>query len=132
LTEEVTSAQARKSALLVAAVFAALAGWEIFRHRPTFAAVLGLVTLAILACAASQAGAMWFYRWWMRLASAIGFVNSRVLLAVLFYLLIAPVGVLVRLFGHDPLQRRRKKSGDSYWVPRAHARQSKQDYEHSF
>lgn len=44
----------------------------------------------------------------------IGWVVSHVLLGAIFYLIVTPIGVVLRLTGHDPLQRQRP-SGDSMW-----------------
>ena len=46
----------------------------------------------------------------------IGFVLSYVILGTLFYGIIAPVGLLLRLFGNDPLTRQMDPEADSYWV----------------
>jgi len=46
----------------------------------------------------------------------IGFVVSHVLLAVLFYALIAPIGVILRLCGRDAMMRRLDPEASSYWV----------------
>lgn len=40
---------------------------------------------------------------WMKLASVLGWFNSKVLLTLIFYLIVTPVGLLFRLFGNDPL-----------------------------
>ena len=55
---------------------------------------------------------------WMHLAEALSYVSTRVILAIVFFLVITPIGVLRRLTGWDPLGRRRKPA-DSYWVPYA-------------
>jgi hypothetical protein len=46
----------------------------------------------------------------------IGWVLSHVLLRVMYYGIVTPVGVLVRLFT-DPLERKFDRAADSYWVP---------------
>lgn len=50
-----------------------------------------------------------FYRVWMRLGSILGWVNTRIILSIIFYLLITPIGLLMRLCGYDAL--------DSKWAP---------------
>jgi hypothetical protein len=50
------------------------------------------------------------------LAFPIGFVLSHVVLAVLFFGVLTPVGLLFRLFGHDLLDRSFDKDRKSYWV----------------
>ena len=51
------------------------------------------------------------------LAFPIGFVLSHVILAVLFFLIIAPIGVVMRLVGHDPMKRRLEPEAETYWTP---------------
>jgi hypothetical protein len=87
------------------------------------ALVWGLVVLAaglsILACSLiSLRAARLLYIALTAVALPIGFVISLVLLAVFYFLLLTPVGVLFRLTGRDPLCRRFDASCDSYWVPR--------------
>jgi len=48
----------------------------------------------------------------------IGFVVSYVILAVVYYLVLTPTGVILRLTGYDPLQRRFDRSAKTYWLPR--------------
>jgi hypothetical protein len=57
----------------------------------------------------------------------IGFVMSIVVLVVLFYVVVAPVGILLRLFGADPLLRRLDPRSASYWTA-ARPERPKEDY----
>jgi len=58
----------------------------------------------------------------------IGLVVSTVVLVVLFYGVVTPIGLLLRLFGHDPLTRRFDRQGtSSYWAPARPARPN-EDY----
>ena len=54
----------------------------------------------------------------------IGFVLSYVLMGTLFYLIIAPVGIVMRLFGKDPLEHRIMPEAETYWVDSPPARAS--------
>ena len=56
----------------------------------------------------------------------IGFVLSYVILGTLFYLIIAPIGLVMRAFGADPMERRILPDADSYWedAPPARGRAS--------
>lgn len=49
-------------------------------------------------------------------AFPIGFVLSYVIMGTLFYVVIAPIGLLMRLFGHDPMDRRFRPDAKSYWM----------------
>jgi hypothetical protein len=48
----------------------------------------------------------------------IGVVVSHVVLALVYFLVLTPVGLTMRLFGHDPLRRGFDKDLDTYWQPR--------------
>lgn len=80
--------------LLVAAIAVPIVGWLV----PAF---MRLVFLAL-----SYA------------AFPIGFVVSHVVLAIVYYLILTPVGLLVRATGRDPMQRRFDRDAESYWVAR--------------
>jgi len=128
----VTNAQARKTILIVAGVLLLLTAWNFYRHRMTVVAVLGGIAFALLIIGLSiPPAARAFHVGWMRFASILGYINSRVLLFVLFYFLITPYGWIARLFGRDALNRR-GKSRDSYWIPRENSRQTKEQFERSF
>ena len=130
--ERVTDAQARKSALLVAAVLLGIAAWNLYRGRPTvviiFASVgAALVVAGLLVPPAARA----FHVAWMRFAAALGHVNSRVLLTLVYYLAVTPYGLISRLARRDPLRRRGSRD-ESYWVERKTTRQAREQFERLF
>ncbi|MBI1357717.1 MAG: hypothetical protein GC160_25525 [Acidobacteria bacterium] len=129
---EASPGQARKSTLLVGVVFLAIAAWNYYRDRPAlwmgFGAAAGLLLLTGLLF---PAGARAFHAAWMRLAGVLGAINSRIILSAAFYLALAPLGFLTRLFGRDPLDRR-GPARDSYWIPREKTRQTKEGFERLF
>jgi hypothetical protein len=53
---------------------------------------------------------------WMVLAFPIGWTVSQVMLVLMFFGLFAPIGLVFRLIGRDPLQRARPSGRESYWV----------------
>jgi hypothetical protein len=129
----VTNAQARKSALLVAAVLLGIAAWNLYRGRTTVVLVFGasgaaLVVAGLLVPPAARA----FHTAWMRFAAALGHVNSRVLLTLVYYLVVTPYGVVTRLVGRDPLRRRGPGTGESHWVERKTTRQPREQFERLF
>ncbi|HZI19088.1 MAG TPA: hypothetical protein VEY09_10880 [Pyrinomonadaceae bacterium] len=126
-------AQARRSAFVVAAVLAAFAAWQLYRGRTTLAVVSGGAGLSLaLVCALWAAAARAFHRGWMRLAVALGHVNSRVLLVLTYYGLFVPYGVASRLLARrDPLDRR-SPPRQSYWVRRPRTRQPREQFERLF
>ncbi|MGR3319932.1 MAG: SxtJ family membrane protein [Candidatus Anammoxibacter sp.] len=58
------------------------------------------------------------YKVMMFAAQAIGWVNTRLLLGIIFYTIFAPIGLFLRLIRKDLLDRKFDKNCDSYWVKR--------------
>ena len=126
------TAQARKSTAVVGGALLALAAWNLYRGRQTLAIGLGAAGVALLLTAAvSGKASLKFFSLWMGLASVLGFVNSRVLLSLMFYLVLTPYGLLMRALGRDQLERRGPPK-DSYWTSRPNTRQTAQRFERMF
>ena len=64
-----------------------------------------------------------FFGPWMKFAEILGYINTRILLGVFFYVGITPTGLLMRLAGKDPMTRTFKgKNETTYWTkPTPHA-----------
>jgi len=65
---------------------------------------------------------------WMKLAEALAFVMTRVILGIVFFFIVTPIGVTKRLFGWDPLHRRTGPS-PSYWRPYSERQRDTRHYE---
>ena len=103
-------------------------GMAVFRAVPEPARdelALVLAALALLAAVFSlvHPRANWpIYVGLSVVAFPIGFVLSYVIMATLFYVVIAPVGFVMRLLGHDPMDRRFRPDARTYWVDARPAR----------
>ena len=72
-----------------------------------------------------------FHRGWMTFAFALGYVNSRIILTLIFFLVFVPYGIISRVLGRDPLDLR-GKNRDSYWHRRENPRQEREQFERLF
>ena len=78
----------------------------------------------IAVAAVSAAGLAWprlmrpIFLGWMIAAWPIGWTVSHLLLAAVFYLLITPLGLVMRLCGRDKLQMRLERNTATYWTLR--------------
>lgn len=125
-------AQARRSALVVGGVLLAIAAWNLYRGRTTVVALLGSLGVALmLAGLLLPPVARAFHVFWMRLAAVLGYVNSRILLSLMYYLVFTPYGLVSRLVGRDPLRRRSRKQ-ETYWTQRKRTRQAREGFERLF
>lgn len=77
-----------------------------------------------LALAVPGIGALWreglrrFYVALMYAVFPIGWLVSTLVLVALYYGVLTPIGLLLRLRGHDPMQRTPATRADTYWQPR--------------
>ena len=97
------------------AMLAAIGAWRGHTLFPTALAVLAAVLAGLALLAPGRLGPV--HRVWMRGAHALGWFNTRVLLGVVYFLVITPTGIVMRLTGRDPLHRR-LRDGRSYWLER--------------
>lgn len=112
-----TPGEGRKFALTVGGAFIALAGLMVWRGHLRLAVVAGaLGVLLVLAGLVIPARLGPVYRAWMKLAELISRVTTPVFMGVMYYLVIAPSGFLMRTFGSNPI--RRAQDSPSYWVRR--------------
>ncbi len=59
---------------------------------------------------------------WLKLGLLLHRIVNPIIMAVLFFGTILPIGLLMRAFGKDPLRLRLDKAADSYWLPRSDER----------
>ena len=123
----------REFGLIVGGIFVLLSSWWIYRgkfpHVYTVTLPLGawLVLLGLIFPPALR----WPNRAWMALAEVLSFVSTRVILAIVYFLVLTPIGVVKRLSGWDPLHRRAAAS-DSYWRPYSERQRDPRHYEKMF
>ncbi|MEX2215015.1 MAG: SxtJ family membrane protein [Phycisphaeraceae bacterium] len=58
------------------------------------------------------------YLAWVYLTYPIGFCVSHILMGIIYYLVLTPTGLLLRLFGKDPMTRQLDRDAASYWIER--------------
>ncbi|MDD5525164.1 MAG: SxtJ family membrane protein [Smithella sp.] len=72
------------------------------------------------------------YKVWMALAVVMNFIMTRVIMAVIFYLIVTPIGLIASLTGKKFLDVKIDKSAKSYWIVREKTSKLKSDYERQF
>jgi hypothetical protein len=100
--------------------FGGLALWQaLVRGQTRLAAILAIlaVTIGVLGLTRPQWVRL-IYVGWMVLAFPIGWTISQIMLAVMFVGLFAPIGLVFRVLGRDPLHRARRPDRESFWEPK--------------
>jgi hypothetical protein len=120
----------RRFGLQVGTAFLVLAGIANWRGHARGAAVLGAMGGALVIGGLLMPNRMDpVHRVWMRLALVISKVTTPVVMSVLYFLVLTPVGLVLRAFGHRPIGAGRGAA--STWVPRE-ANLGRSDLTHQF
>lgn len=102
-----------RSMLIFGLVFAL---WFWFKHAPVAAwAFAGLGVFCFVTSLFVPAAARVVYVAWMALAWLLGQIVTPLIMGALYYLVITPIGLILRLTGHDRL-RLKKPQDASFWT----------------
>lgn len=105
--------------VLLVVVFG-LFGWLLIRHFQARALAVVIWSLA------GVVGVFYYvvpssrrmiFQGWMATVYPLGWLLSHVVLATIYYALITPIGLALRLFRYDPLSRRFDSNATTYWTP---------------
>jgi Saxitoxin biosynthesis operon protein SxtJ len=119
--------------LIVGVVFVSLGSWWLYRGKfITFASVtLPLGALLILLGLVWPRALVLPNKAWMLVAEGLSFVSTTIILGLVFFLIVTPIGVIKRLMGWDPLNRRGARKA-SYWQPYSERQRNPRHYEKMF
>jgi hypothetical protein len=123
----------RSFGLLFTLVFAALASYAFFMdwRRAIYVAAASLSAITIVVTLFAPNLLSPFNRAWFLLGEMLGKIVSPVVLGIIFFGLLTPVGFITRLFGRDEL-RLKKAEASSHWVERKPAGPSPESFNNQF
>jgi len=122
----------RKFGIAIGTILLIIAGVLFWKEKESFQIllafsisffILGIVTPVILKP---------IYCVWMIFATILGWIMTRVILSLLFYIILTPIGLIPRVFGKQFLELRWDKSKESYWNFRTNEHLKKGNYEKQF
>ena len=120
----------REFGLIVGGVLILLSAWWLYRGRFTTATqiILPIGSLLVLLGLVWPRSLVLPNRGWMTLASVLSYISTRIILAVIFFLVLTPIGLIKRAMGWDPLHRRAQEK-PSYWHPYPERQRDLRHYE---
>lgn len=125
-----TAAEGRRFGLVVGSAFLALAAllyWRDARAVASGATALGITLVLGGLLIPARLGPV--YRAWMRFGLALSRITTPIFLGIVYYLVFAPIGVVMRALGRNPLARPR---GPSTWIARGGTNDRRGDMRHQF
>lgn len=102
-------------AIAFVAMFCLLLPWVYARAIPWWP--LGMAMILLLFAATWPQALAPVHRGWMRVGYVLGWINTRLLLGAVFFLLVVPLGALLRLLGRHGIALGRDVGATSYRVP---------------
>lgn len=100
------------------AVFLVIAVWPLVQHGTVRWWSLVVSGVFLLITVAAPALLALPNRLWQRFGVLLNRIISPIVLAILFYAVVTPMGMLMRVFGKTNLRLKRNASEKSYWIPR--------------
>jgi len=111
----------RRFGLTIAVVLGVLAALMIRRNATAAAPLAAGAVVLILAAQFAPAHLAKFHRLWTMLSLVMGWIMTRVILTIVFFVVLTPIGLLQRLVGRRAFDVAFRTAAETYWKPRASA-----------
>src|SRR5262245_51956151 len=119
MANETTNKQLRPFGLTVGGFFSLIAFWPLVvrAEDPHWWAMIVAGCLLVPALVFPRSLG-WFHKGWMFVGHVLGWINTRIILGMVFYLVVTPIGVLRRWLGKDPMGKELRPDLESYRISR--------------
>ena len=115
--QETQFKQERQFGLVFAVFFTLVAFWPLWPLHPPKPGWLAAAATSLLLGLFFPRPLAPLNRVWLAIGHALGWVNSKIILGFVFYIVVTPTAMVMKALGRDLLSRRLRHSG-SYWVRR--------------
>ena len=130
MEQAATRKELRHFGLLVGAVFTVIGLWPlVFRGESLRLWAVGIGGLLIVFGGILPQLLAPIHKGWMWVGHIMGWINTRILLSIVFYALVTPIGLVFRLMGKDTMRQAFAESSTTYRVvrsPRPHSHMKNQ------
>ena len=112
----------RKFGLIFAGMFMLIFGlllpWIWDKPTPTWPWIVAAVFIAAALAVPMMLGPV--YRLWMKIGHVLGWINTRIILGIVFFFMFVPVSLALRILGKDALKQRLDASATTYRIASEH------------
>jgi len=128
-----TKKELRKFGITIGIVLVAFSSLMYLIHRQIHPLLLWQIPLVSVFIALVYPILLWpFQKIWMALSIILELIMTRVILGILFYLILTPIGLIAKWFGNDFLNLNRDPEAKTYWNRRENRVKDKSSYENQF
>jgi Saxitoxin biosynthesis operon protein SxtJ len=119
MVNEITNKQLRSFGLTVGGIFALIGFWPVLlrAQNPRWWAVV-LAACLLVPAVVFPTILFWPHKGWMAIGHILGWINTRIILGIVFYLVVTPLGLIRRWLGKDPMGRNLGPDLKTYRIPR--------------
>ena len=137
MLEEINNIKSEKNDLrnfgiTVGIILLIISGFLFWNEKETYKIFLVISISLFLTSIAKPAVLKPVYWVWMIFATILGWIMTRVILSLLFFIIFTPIGLILRFFGKQFLELQWDKSKESYWNFRTNEHLKKENYEKQF
>ena len=122
----------RSFGVTIGIILLLVAGFLFYREKESFQTFLYIAGVFIGLALILPSMLKPIYIVWMTFAVILGWFMTRVILSLLFYVIITPIGLVLRIFGKDFLDLKKQAVQGSYWNQRDSNFEKNQNYEKQF
>jgi hypothetical protein len=108
----------RKFGLLFALISAFATGYFLYKGSGVWIWTAGAAIFFLVTGLAAQPVLKPLYVAWMTFAIILGWINTRLILGIFFYLILTPIGLILRITGKDLLDKKFDRGAETYWKKR--------------
>ena len=122
----------RNFGLILALLLSLIASFLLWRGRDNAEILFIISVLFLLSSLIMPKILIPIYKPWMFIALSIGWLMTRIIMIVLFYAVVTPIGVIIRSVKKDFLNLEFNNDIDSYWVRKKKEKPGKSNYENQY
>ncbi|MFZ3089134.1 MAG: SxtJ family membrane protein [Nitrospirota bacterium] len=111
--------EARKFGFIVGSIFIILGLLSAFKDKGINLSLIIPASILFLLALIAPGLLVPIYKAWMRLGAILGRINSFLILSIIFYCVVTPIGLIRRIFSKGSEKFAYKTAKDSYWINRA-------------
>jgi len=137
MLEEIKNIKIKKSdirnfEITVGIILLIISGFLYWKEKELFQIFLAIGIILFLTAIVLPSVLRPVYWIWMIFAIILGWIMTRVILSLLFFIILTPIGLTLRFFGKQFLELRWDKSKESYWNVRTNEQQQNKNCEKQF
>ena len=122
----------REFGFLIGTLLIIIAAFLFYKNRSSYLLFAEIGLALILLGFIAPKVLLPFQKAWMIFSVILGYFSTRIILGILFYLVITPMGIVAKLFGKDFLDRKIDEQRKSYWNKRDNLKYDKEETERQF